>query len=167
MLYFLSPFSLRGMSFALWDLKVHRLFQVRICAPTLILYFSALGSGLMHMPMFLSDDSSNSGCRFNGTLTVNRHAGTLHVIMGKQINLGIGGNFHAHIQFGGAQPLNFSHRIDHLSFGSVKVPYFGSLDNELKITNEAAQEYQYTITVVPVSIDSSKAKVHTYQLRLF
>ena len=127
-----------------------------------------MGSGIVHMPTFSSDDDSKrNGCRFNGTLVVNRHAGTLHVIMGKQINLGVGGNYHAHIQFGGGQvPLNFSHRIDHLSFGSVKVPYFGSLDNEMKISNESAQEYQYTITVVPLSIDSYKAKIHTYQLRL-
>ncbi|XP_063728050.1 endoplasmic reticulum-Golgi intermediate compartment protein 2-like [Symsagittifera roscoffensis] len=102
-------------------------------------------------------------CRFNGSILVNRHAGTLHIISGKQINLGIGGSFHAHIQMPGAGKYNFSHRIDHLSFGAVKVPMIGALDSELKITEHENQEYQYRMTVVPVGIETFKNKITTYR----
>ena len=93
------------------------------------------------------------------------------MIAGKQINLGFGGSFHAHIQqqvFGQPNhPLNFSHRIDHLSFGSTKIPLLNALDGELKLSHDTMQEYQYRITVVPVSIKTLNAKAKTYRMRYF
>ena len=57
-------------------------------------------------------------CRFNGSILVNRHAGTLHIISGKQINLGIGGSFHAHIQMPGL----FFQILFHFNYFEYNVP---------------------------------------------
>ncbi|UJR27161.1 hypothetical protein I4U23_008459 [Adineta vaga] len=104
----------------------------------------------------------HDACRLHGTLEVNKLAGNFHIILGKAFSF-MGA--HAHISPMGTQntALNFSHRIDHLSFGLPTPGLIQPLNGDLKIANTSSQIFQYFLEVVPTAVQTSYADVETYQ----
>lgn len=102
-----------------------------------------------------------SACRIHGHVYVNKVAGNFHVTVGKPINHPRG---HAHIAaFVSHETYNFSHRIDHLSFGEEIPGIINPLDGTEKITDNNNQMFQYFITVVPTKLHTSKVSADTHQ----
>ncbi|XP_056133341.1 endoplasmic reticulum-Golgi intermediate compartment protein 2-like isoform X3 [Lampris incognitus] len=123
-------------------------------------------------------------CRIHGPVYVNKVAGNFHITVGKPIHHPRG---HAHIaafvshenRLGhlveitqgqtalllGVQycTYNFSHRIDHLSFGDEIPGIINPLDGTEKITNNNNQMFQYFITVVPTRLQTYKITADTHQ----
>merc|ERR1712126_626188 len=87
-----------------------------------------------------------SGCRFWGSIPLNKVAGNFHIIPGKAIPHPMG---HAHMNFFGAERFNFSHRIDHFSFGSPTSGLLYPLDGDVVIQSEENEQFNYIINVVP------------------
>lgn len=111
-------------------------------------------------PRDVNTDAPKDGCRLNGTLLVNKVAGNFHIIAGKPV--GFPGGMHAHLQAFGAE-YNFSHRIDHFSFGELTPGIVNPLDGDLTISPSNMHIYQYYLQVVPTNVHTTKANVKTYQ----
>ncbi|XP_015482574.1 endoplasmic reticulum-Golgi intermediate compartment protein 2 isoform X2 [Parus major] len=58
---------------------------------------------------------------------------------------------------------NFSHRIDHLSFGELIPGIINPLDGTEKIASDHNQMFQYFITVVPTKLHTYKISAETHQ----
>uniref|UniRef100_A0A8C8SIS8 Endoplasmic reticulum-Golgi intermediate compartment protein n=1 Tax=Pelusios castaneus TaxID=367368 RepID=A0A8C8SIS8_9SAUR len=58
---------------------------------------------------------------------------------------------------------NFSHRIDHLSFGELIPGIINPLDGTEKIASDHNQMFQYFITVVPTKLYTYKISAETHQ----
>ncbi|ELW72509.1 Endoplasmic reticulum-Golgi intermediate compartment protein 2 [Tupaia chinensis] len=58
---------------------------------------------------------------------------------------------------------NFSHRIDHLSFGELVPGIINPLDGTEKIAVDHNQMFQYFITVVPTKLHTYKISADTHQ----
>ncbi|RMC10326.1 hypothetical protein DUI87_13128 [Hirundo rustica rustica] len=58
---------------------------------------------------------------------------------------------------------NFSHRIDHLSFGELIPGIINPLDGTEKIATDHNQMFQYFITVVPTKLHTYKISAETHQ----
>uniref|UniRef100_A0A3Q0QZF2 Endoplasmic reticulum-Golgi intermediate compartment protein n=1 Tax=Amphilophus citrinellus TaxID=61819 RepID=A0A3Q0QZF2_AMPCI len=102
-----------------------------------------------------------SACRIHGHVYVNKVAGNLHITVGKPIHHPQG---HAHIAaFVSHETYNFSHRIDHLSFGEEIPGIINPLDGTEKITYNNNQMFQYFITVVPTRLNTHKISADTHQ----
>ncbi|XP_068162750.1 endoplasmic reticulum-Golgi intermediate compartment protein 2-like isoform X2 [Antennarius striatus] len=102
-----------------------------------------------------------SACRIHGHAYVNKVAGNLHITVGKPIHHPQG---HAHIAaFVSHDTYNFSHRIDHLSFGEEVSGIINPLDGTEKITFNNNQMFQYFITVVPTRLNTYKISTDTHQ----
>ncbi|XP_029908795.1 endoplasmic reticulum-Golgi intermediate compartment protein 2 [Myripristis murdjan] len=105
----------------------------------------------------LSEDSPSppGACRIHGHLYVNKVAGNFHITVGKAIPHPRG---HAHLAaLVSHDSFNFSHRIDHLSFGEEIAGIINPLDGTEKVTDDYNHMFQYFITIVPT-------KLHTYQI---
>ncbi|TWW64801.1 Endoplasmic reticulum-Golgi intermediate compartment protein 2 [Takifugu flavidus] len=103
----------------------------------------------------------HNACRIYGHIYVNKVAGNLHITVGKPIHHPQG---HAHIAaFVSHETYNFSHRIDHLSFGEEITGIINPLDGTEKITSKHTQMYQYFITVVPTRLVTHKVSADTHQ----
>ncbi|CAF0745660.1 unnamed protein product [Didymodactylos carnosus] len=71
---------------------------------------------------------------------------------------------HAHLSpLGIDSAMNFSHRIDHFSFGQPSPGLVQPLNGDLKLSNMSNQIYQYFIEVVPTVVQTRHANVETYQ----
>uniref|UniRef100_A0A3B3VQ29 Endoplasmic reticulum-Golgi intermediate compartment protein n=1 Tax=Poecilia latipinna TaxID=48699 RepID=A0A3B3VQ29_9TELE len=102
-----------------------------------------------------------NACRIHGHAYVNKVAGNLHITVGKPIHHPQG---HAHIAaFVSHEAYNFSHRIDHLSFGEEVPGIINPLDGTEKITYNNNQMYQYFITVVPTKLNTHLISADTHQ----
>ncbi|MEQ2175821.1 Endoplasmic reticulum-Golgi intermediate compartment protein 2 [Goodea atripinnis] len=102
-----------------------------------------------------------NACRIHGHVYVNKVAGNLHITVGKPIHHPQG---HAHIAaFVSHEAYNFSHRIDHLSFGEEIPGIINPLDGTDKITYNYNQMYQYFITVVPTKLNTYLISADTHQ----
>ncbi|XP_070978208.1 endoplasmic reticulum-Golgi intermediate compartment protein 2-like [Oncorhynchus clarkii lewisi] len=102
-----------------------------------------------------------SACRIHGHVYVNKVAGNFHITVGKPIHHPRG---HAHIAaFVSHDTYNFSHRIDHLSFGEEIPGIINPLDGAEKITSNHNEMFQYFITVVPTKLHTSKVSADTHQ----
>ncbi|KAM9327609.1 endoplasmic reticulum-Golgi intermediate compartment protein 2-like isoform 1-T1 [Pholidichthys leucotaenia] len=102
-----------------------------------------------------------NACRIHGHVYVNKVAGNLHITVGKPIHHPQG---HAHIAaFVSHDTYNFSHRIDHLSFGEEIPGIINPLDGTEKITYNNNQMFQYFITVVPTRLKTYKISTDTHQ----
>uniref|UniRef100_UPI00358FC582 endoplasmic reticulum-Golgi intermediate compartment protein 2 n=1 Tax=Myxine glutinosa TaxID=7769 RepID=UPI00358FC582 len=100
-------------------------------------------------------------CRIHGSLLVNKVAGNFHVTIGKAILHPRG---HAHLAaMVEHNAYNFSHRIDHFSFGEPVVGIVNALDGTEKIANAHAQMFQYFLTIVPTQIKTRKFSANTHQ----
>uniref|UniRef100_A0A8C6VVZ6 Endoplasmic reticulum-Golgi intermediate compartment protein n=1 Tax=Nothobranchius furzeri TaxID=105023 RepID=A0A8C6VVZ6_NOTFU len=83
-----------------------------------------------------SEDTPNSltACRIHGHLFVNKVAGNFHITVGKSIPHPRG---HAHLAaLVSHDSFNFSHRIDHLSFGEAIPGLINPLDGTEKVTTD-------------------------------
>ncbi|KAI4802944.1 hypothetical protein KUCAC02_006511 [Chaenocephalus aceratus] len=133
-----------------------------------VLYKSVLKGGPTALPPreYASIEPLNA-CRVHGHVYVNKVAGNLHVTVGKPIHHPQG--HHAHIAaFVSHDTYNFSHRIDHLSFGEEIPGIINPLDGTEKITYNPKlllynQMFQYFITVVPTRLNTYKISADTHQ----
>lgn len=102
-----------------------------------------------------------NACRIHGHVYVNKVAGNFHITVGKPIHHPQG---HAHIAaFVSHEMYNFSHRIDHLSFGEMVPGIINPLDGTEKVTFSNSQMFQYFITVVPTKLHTYKISADTHQ----
>ncbi|XP_043944132.1 endoplasmic reticulum-Golgi intermediate compartment protein 2 isoform X1 [Protopterus annectens] len=100
-------------------------------------------------------------CRIHGYLYVNKVAGNFHITVGKAIPHPRG---HAHLAaLVSHDSYNFSHRIDHLSFGEIIPGIINPLDGTEKIASDYNHMFQYFITVVPTKLDTYKISADTHQ----
>ncbi|CAI5664503.1 unnamed protein product [Oreochromis niloticus] len=58
---------------------------------------------------------------------------------------------------------NFSHRIDHLSFGEPLPGIISPLDGTEKIATDSNHMFQYFITIVPTKLNTYKVSAETHQ----
>lgn len=110
-----------------------------------------------------SEDStaSLSACRIHGHLYVNKVAGNFHITVGKSIPHPRG---HAHLAaLVSHDSYNFSHRIDHLSFGEPLPGMISPLDGTEKIAIDSNHMFQYFITIVPTKLNTYKVSADTHQ----
>ncbi|TDH09888.1 hypothetical protein EPR50_G00090160 [Perca flavescens] len=102
-----------------------------------------------------------NACRIHGHLYVNKVAGNFHVTVGKSIPHPRG---HAHLAALVSHDIyNFSHRIDHLSFGEVVPGIISPLDGTEKVSAESNHMFQYFITIVPTKLNTYKVSAETHQ----
>ncbi|XP_077994203.1 endoplasmic reticulum-Golgi intermediate compartment protein 2-like [Glandiceps talaboti] len=102
-----------------------------------------------------------SACRIHGSVELNKVAGNFHVTIGKSIPHPRG---HAHLAaFINHNKYNFSHRIDHFSFGVPTPGIVNPLDGDEKVTQDSMRMYQYFIQIVPTQVNTNAAKVDTHQ----
>lgn len=109
------------------------------------------------------DDPSQAlnACRIHGHLYVNKVAGNFHITVGKAIPHPRG---HAHLAaLVSHETYNFSHRIDHLSFGEVIPGILNPLDGTEKVSSDHNQMFQYFITIVPTKLQTYKVSADTHQ----
>ncbi|AWP08627.1 putative endoplasmic reticulum-Golgi intermediate compartment protein 2-like isoform 2 [Scophthalmus maximus] len=110
-----------------------------------------------------SEDSSTSytACRIHGHLYVNKVAGNFHITVGKSIPHPRG---HAHLAaLVSHDSYNFSHRIDHLSFGEGIPGIINLLDGTEKVSPDSNHMFQYFITIVPTKLNTYKVSADTHQ----
>uniref|UniRef100_A0A1A7YGR6 Endoplasmic reticulum-Golgi intermediate compartment protein n=2 Tax=Iconisemion striatum TaxID=60296 RepID=A0A1A7YGR6_9TELE len=110
-----------------------------------------------------SEDSPSSltACRIHGHLFVNKVAGNFHITVGKSIPHPRG---HAHLAaLVSHDSFNFSHRIDHLSFGEAIPGLINPLDGTEKVTTEPNHMFQYFITIVPTKLNTYQVSAETHQ----
>lgn len=99
-----------------------------------------------------SNPGQADGCRFHGSLEVNKVAGNFHITAGKSVNIG---SNHMHISFDDeSTALNFSHRIIQFSFGDSDTGILNPLDAEVKTSNDPNHIWQYFLQVVPTTASS-------------
>ncbi|KAM3832516.1 endoplasmic reticulum-Golgi intermediate compartment protein 2 isoform 2-T3 [Vipera latastei] len=104
---------------------------------------------------------SADACRIHGHLYVNKVAGNFHVTVGKAIPHPRG---HAHLAaLVSHESYNFSHRIDHLSFGELIPGIINPLDGTEKIASDHNHMFQYFVTVVPTKLQTHKISAETHQ----
>uniref|UniRef100_A0A8C9W4H4 Endoplasmic reticulum-Golgi intermediate compartment protein n=1 Tax=Scleropages formosus TaxID=113540 RepID=A0A8C9W4H4_SCLFO len=102
-----------------------------------------------------------NACRIHGHLYVNKVAGNFHITVGKAIPHPRG---HAHLAaLVSHETYNFSHRIDHLSFGEEIPGIINPLDGTEKICSDHNQMFQYFITIVPTKLHTYKISADTHQ----
>ena len=101
------------------------------------------------------------GCRLHGNFPVKKVTGNFHITSGRSIPHPQG---HAHINL--AVPsnlLNYSHRIDHFSFGPPVPGVVNPLDVTLKISPDKQHMFQYYLRIVPTKFKTLTHSLDTYQ----
>ena len=113
------------------------------------------------MPAADRDERPKDACRVHGSLSVRKVAGNFHVTTGRSIPHPQG---HAHLNvFVPQNELNFSHRIDSLSFGPVVPGAVNPLDATLQITANRHHIFQYYLQVVPTKLRTVDQRLDTCQ----
>ncbi|XP_017278494.1 endoplasmic reticulum-Golgi intermediate compartment protein 2 [Kryptolebias marmoratus] len=110
-----------------------------------------------------SEDGAGSltACRIHGHLYVNKVAGNFHITVGKSIPHPRG---HAHLAaLVSHDSYNFSHRIDHLSFGEAIPGLINPLDGTEKVSPDSNHMFQYFITIVPTKLNTYRLSAETHQ----
>ncbi|KAM4676322.1 endoplasmic reticulum-Golgi intermediate compartment protein 2 isoform 1-T3 [Discoglossus pictus] len=127
-----------------------------------LLFKSAMKSSVTSLPPREDFNSQPpDACRIHGHLDINKVAGNFHITVGKAIPHPRG---HAHLAaLVSHDSYNFSHRIDHFSFGEVLPGIINPLDGTEKIAADSNQMYQYFITIVPTKLKTHKVYCDTHQ----
>ncbi|XP_052212761.1 endoplasmic reticulum-Golgi intermediate compartment protein 2-like isoform X2 [Dreissena polymorpha] len=100
-------------------------------------------------------------CRVHGSLEVNKVAGNFHITAGKSLKTNLG---HLHISsMLSNSDYNFTHRIDHFSFGEVTSGIVNPLDGEEQVTQSNYHLFQYFMKIVPTKVRTYANQVDTYQ----
>ncbi|MEE6478139.1 hypothetical protein FKM82_011753 [Ascaphus truei] len=127
-----------------------------------LLFKSAMRNTVTALPP--REDSNSqppSACRIHGYLDINKVAGNFHITVGKAIPHPRG---HAHLAaLVSHDSYNFSHRIDHLSFGELLPGIINPLDGTEKIASDSNQMYQYFLTIVPTKLNTRRILCDTHQ----
>ena len=89
-------------------------------------------------------DRDPDACRVVGTIPIAKVAANFHITAGKSIHHPRGHAHLAHVV--PPNELNFSHRIDRLSFSDSEIGGH-TLDGDLKVTQDGKMMYQYFIKV--------------------
>lgn len=126
-----------------------------------------LTSGVASLAASMPDrDYKRSGppdaCRIHGSLSVNRVAGNFHITAGKSIPVIPRGHAHLALLVPESE-YNFSHRIDHFSFGELGSKFVHPLDGEVMVTKDNYHMFQYFMQVVPTEVRTYKNNMDTYQ----
>lgn len=102
-----------------------------------------------------------TSCRIHGDVEVKKVAGNFHITVGRTVNLPQG---HAHMDMHVPRDMvNFSHRIDKMSFGPPVPGGINPLDSSLKIINDSRHMFQYYIRVVPTKFSTLYRTMTTNQ----
>ncbi|XP_043561561.1 endoplasmic reticulum-Golgi intermediate compartment protein 2-like isoform X1 [Chiloscyllium plagiosum] len=118
-------------------------------------------NGTTKGPRVVDSRDAPNACRIHGSLKLNKVAGNLHIMAGKPYQLSFG---HAHaLATKDPKVYNFSHRIDHLSFGELNPGLIHPLDGTEKITETNMHMFQYFLVVVPTEINTIKFSTNTHQ----
>ncbi|KAI9337883.1 endoplasmic reticulum vesicle transporter-domain-containing protein [Zopfochytrium polystomum] len=92
----------------------------------------------------------DDACRIRGNVNVNKVSGMLHFTA-----LGHGHMDAAHVAH---EAMNFSHRIDRLSFGIFYPGLVNPLDHSLEMASAPLEIFQYFVSVVPtIYVDQNRA----------
>jgi len=105
-------------------------------------------------------DGTSGACRFWGSIPLHKVAGVFQILPGKTIPLPIGP---ARMNFFGNGATNFSHRIDHFSFGEPSSGLLYPLDGEKVIQDSTNEQFNYIVNVVPTKLRTNKFDQETYQ----
>ncbi|KAG5441752.1 Endoplasmic reticulum-Golgi intermediate compartment protein 2 [Clonorchis sinensis] len=101
-------------------------------------------------------------CNIVGTFHVQKVAGNMHVLPGRPFD-GPGGS-HVHIApFVRLADFNFSHRINHLSFGAQVANRVNPLDAVEEISYNPMETFRYYISIVPTRVVYAFSSLDTYQ----
>lgn len=104
---------------------------------------------------------AKSSCRIHGAMEVKKVAGNFHITVGRSIPHPQG---HAHLNvFVPKDTMNFSHRIDHFSFGPLVPGAINQLDTTLKVTEERNHVFQYFLQIVPTKFSTFGRSMNTNQ----
>uniref|UniRef100_T1JCT3 Endoplasmic reticulum vesicle transporter C-terminal domain-containing protein n=1 Tax=Strigamia maritima TaxID=126957 RepID=T1JCT3_STRMM len=157
-------FELSPQQRIFWDSMKHVNTYIREEHYTLhtVLWTSRSTSLFGGMPLReVQPDREHDACRLHGTLFVNKVAGNFHITAGKSIPHPRG---HAHLSlFLRDEDYNFTHRIEHFSFGDPATGIIDPLDGDEKIALKNYQIYQYFIQIVPTHVDTTETNTNTYQ----
>ncbi|KAL8608889.1 hypothetical protein ACOMHN_065227 [Nucella lapillus] len=111
-------------------------------------------------------EDSRSGtpdaCRVHGSMEVSKVAGNFHITAGKSVPVIPRGHAHIALMIDSGD-YNFSHRIDHFSFGDPVTGVVYPLDGTLAVTASNYHIYQYFVQVVPTEVRTYTNNVDTYQ----
>ena len=108
-----------------------------------------------------ADPSKVDSCRIHGSTEVNKIAGNFHITTGRSVPHPKG---HAHLNvYVPPNVLNYSHRIDHFSFGPRIPGAINALDATLKIASDRYEVFQYFMRVVPTKFNTLDRSVTTNQ----
>lgn len=126
-----------------------------------VIFKTAVKGAPPALPQSEAASTSTDSCRIHGHLYVNKVAGNFHITVGKSIPHPRG---HAHLAaLVSHDSYNFSHRIDHLSFGEVIPGIINPLDATEKISVEPNHMFQYFITIVPTKLNTYQISAETHQ----
>lgn len=107
------------------------------------------------------DIMKKTSCRIHGKMEVKKVAGNFHVTVGRSVAHPQG---HAHLNIMVPKDIvNFSHRIDHFSFGPPVPGGINPLDSTLKISEDRYHMFQYYIQVVPTKFSTLDRSMNTNQ----
>lgn len=102
-----------------------------------------------------------TSCRIHGEMGVKKVAGNFHITIGRTVAHPQG---HAHLNLMVPGDLvNFSHRIDQLSFGPPVPGGINPLDSSMKLTTDTHHMFQYYIRVVPTKFSTLDRTMSTNQ----
>ncbi|GFS01522.1 endoplasmic reticulum-Golgi intermediate compartment protein 2 [Elysia marginata] len=101
-------------------------------------------------------------CRLRGSLELNKVAGNFHITAGKSVPVIPKGHAHLAMMMDNSD-YNFSHRIDHFSFGEPLSGLIYPLDGSEITTSFNQHNFQYFMKVVPTEVRTYRANVDTYQ----
>ena len=100
-------------------------------------------------------------CRLHGAIEVKKVAGNFHITTGRSVPHPQG---HAHLNvFVPKESVNFSHRIDRLSFGPPTPGVLNPLDAVYKIAEDRNHQFQYYMQVVPTKFRTLDKTLSTSQ----
>lgn len=115
------------------------------------------GLNIPHEPV----KTEATSCRIHGSMNAKKVAGNLHVTLGRSVPHPQG---HAHLNvYVPPHLVNFSHRIDHFSFGPLVPGAINPLDATLKITEDKNHVFQYFLRVVPTKFNTYYHSMSTSQ----
>ena len=123
------------------------------------------GMGELKMPSAqetsLREALERDSCRVHGSIEVKKVSGNFHVTTGRSVPHPHG---HAHLNvFVPKDAVNYSHRIDHLSFGPAIPGMLNPLDAVYKVAEERPHQFQYFMQVVPTKFRTLDKTLTTSQ----
>lgn len=102
-----------------------------------------------------------TSCRIHGEMGVKKVAGNFHITTGRSVAHPQG---HAHFDVMVPRgEVNFSHRIDHLSFGPPVPGGINPLDSSMKVAADTHHMFQYYLRVVPTKFSTLDRTMSTNQ----